>query len=99
LFTYIAAMAAESLLVLWLPVIALQLLLLGPLAEELCWRGYALDALQEKWGALVSSLVLGFFWPLWHLPLVLPVLPRFLPCYKSVGNRWGELHASEFPFS
>ena len=41
----------------------------GPLAEELGWRGYALDILQKKWNALNSSLILGFFWAIWHFPL------------------------------
>lgn len=68
-FPYLAALAGEPLLVLWLPVIALQVLLLGPLSEELGWRGYALDVLQAKWSPLVSSLVVGLFWSVWHLPL------------------------------
>ncbi len=41
----------------------------GPLPEELGWRGYALDQLQARWSALVSSLILGAIWALWHLPL------------------------------
>jgi membrane protease YdiL (CAAX protease family) len=41
----------------------------GPLAEELGWRGYALDPLQHRWNALTSSLFLGLMWGLWHLPL------------------------------
>lgn len=45
------------------------MLLGGPLAEELGWRGYVLEPLQEKWGKLRASLILGFFWVLWHLPL------------------------------
>jgi membrane protease YdiL (CAAX protease family) len=40
-----------------------------PFLEELGWRGYVLDRLQDKWSALVSSLVLGVIWSLWHLPL------------------------------
>ena len=40
----------------------LMLLVIGPLAEEFGWRGYVLDQLQSKWGALVSNLILGVFW-------------------------------------
>jgi membrane protease YdiL (CAAX protease family) len=41
---------------------------LFPFIEELGWRGYLLDRLQEKYSALVSSLILGILWSLWHLP-------------------------------
>jgi membrane protease YdiL (CAAX protease family) len=41
---------------------------LFPFIEELGWRGYVLDRLQEKHNALISSLILGFVWSLWHLP-------------------------------
>ena len=41
----------------------------GPLGEEFGWRGFALDRLQNKWNALVASLVLGIIWAAWHLPL------------------------------
>ncbi len=44
-------------------------LLFGPLPEEPGWRGYALEGLQVRWGPLLSSLVLGLVWALWHLPL------------------------------
>jgi membrane protease YdiL (CAAX protease family) len=47
----------------------LPLVILGPLSEEIGWRGYALDRLQTKWSALTSSLILGLGWGLWHLPL------------------------------
>jgi uncharacterized protein len=41
----------------------------GPFPEELGWRGYILDRLQEKWSALKSSLILGAIWAIWHTPL------------------------------
>lgn len=42
----------------------------GPLQEEFGWRGYALPRLQSCFSPLMSSLVVGFFWWLWHLPAV-----------------------------
>ncbi len=47
----------------------IPLIILGPLSEEIGWRGYALDRLQTKWNPLNSSLLLGFIWGLWHGPL------------------------------
>ena len=39
-----------------------------PFIEELGWRGYVLDRLQENRSALASSLILGVVWSVWHLP-------------------------------
>jgi membrane protease YdiL (CAAX protease family) len=51
----------------------LPFLILGPLSEEIGWRGYALGRLQTRWNALISSLIIGLVWALWHLPLFLMV--------------------------
>ena len=51
----------------------LPLLFIGPLSEEIGWRGYALGRLQTRWNALTSSLIVGLVWALWHLPLFMMV--------------------------
>ena len=53
--------------------IFLPLLIIGPLSEEIGWRGYALERLQTRWNALTSSLMVGLVWALWHLPLFMMV--------------------------
>jgi len=39
--------------------------------EDLGWRGFMLPLLQERYGAFVSSLLVGVAWAGWHLPLFL----------------------------
>jgi uncharacterized protein len=38
------------------------------IGEELGWRGFALPKLQKNFSPLISSLILGAFWAVWHLP-------------------------------
>ena len=39
------------------------------IGEEIGWRGDALPKLQAGYSALISSLIIGLLWALWHLPL------------------------------
>ena len=36
------------------------------ISEELGWTGYAIDPLQERFGALPAAILLGLFWAVWH---------------------------------
>jgi membrane protease YdiL (CAAX protease family) len=60
-------------------------LFFGPVPEELGWRGYALDGLQAKYNALVSSLILGVLWTIWHVPLF------FIPKSYQSGLLFGTI--------
>ena len=40
----------------------------GGLGEEIGLRGFALECLQTRHSPLKASLILGFWWGLWHLP-------------------------------
>jgi membrane protease YdiL (CAAX protease family) len=44
-------------------------LLGGPLQEEPGWRGFVLPRLQVLYNPIVASIILGFLWQLWHIPL------------------------------
>ena len=45
-----------------------NLLVTGPLGEELGWRGFALPRLLDRFSPFRASLILGIIWGIWHLP-------------------------------
>ncbi len=64
-------------------VTALFLLLIGPLPEEIGWRGYLLDRLLPRLGVVVASLTLALIWWSWHIPLHL--LPGYFDAFEGGG--------------
>ena len=44
---------------------------IAAIGEELGWSGYAIDPLQDRFGALGGALLLGVVWTVWH---VIPLL-------------------------
>ena len=63
-------------------------LLFGPLPEEIGWRGYGLAGLQTRYSAIQSSLIVGFFWVIWHMPLFLTKDSAFAAAYPIVSLRF-----------
>jgi membrane protease YdiL (CAAX protease family) len=41
----------------------------GPLWEEIAWRAFALRKLESRYSALVSAVIIGVYWAVWHIPL------------------------------
>jgi len=48
--------------------------------EELGWRGTLLPELQKKYNNIVSTIIVGAIWGIWHLPYF------YLPGTSSFGN-------------
>ena len=53
------------------PFILFVVFFIAAIGEELGWSGYAIDPLQDRFGALGGALLLGVVWAVWHfIPLL-----------------------------
>jgi len=52
----------------------------GAFFEEPGWRGFALPRLQQRYGSLWGTLILGVLWAFWHLPVFL------VPGFNGAGT-------------
>jgi membrane protease YdiL (CAAX protease family) len=53
----------------YLAPLLLMNLFLGPLGEELGWRGFFGPLLEKRFGIIGAAFVVGFVWAIWHGPL------------------------------
>jgi len=51
-----------------LPIYWLINIFFGGGQEEIGWRGYIMPRLENKFGYLIGSLLLGIIWACWHIP-------------------------------
>ncbi|MBD2357993.1 CPBP family intramembrane metalloprotease [Tolypothrix sp. FACHB-123] len=58
----------------WLGLIIAMFLDAGGLFEENGWRGFALPILQKRFRPVQASIILGFFWSMWHIPVKINLL-------------------------
>ncbi|MEO1418697.1 MAG: CPBP family intramembrane glutamic endopeptidase [Bacteroidota bacterium] len=49
---------------------------IGPVGEEIGWRGYLLERMLQKYSPLQTNVTLGGIWAFWHLPIIL-FFPEF----------------------
>jgi membrane protease YdiL (CAAX protease family) len=56
--------------------------LIGPLPEEIGWRGYLLDQLHTRWSALLAGLFVGLLNWIWHYPLFF--LPGYADAFRAI---------------
>lgn len=64
----LASPVARVVAVPWVALVGMNLVM-GPLGEELGWRGYLLPRLIPSLGWVGAALAVGVIWALWHLPL------------------------------
>lgn len=81
----IAAVSRWALLLsTFLPLVVFGIII-PSIAEEPGWRGFALPRLQQNYGPVVGSLILGSLHGLWHLPALMTInfgplpLANYLP--------------------
>jgi membrane protease YdiL (CAAX protease family) len=43
------------------------IIIVGGVGEEICWRSFLQTTLERKHSVLVSSIIVGIMWGLWHI--------------------------------
>jgi len=63
----------EALMLFASPVVLLHFVT-GPIGEELGWRGYLLPRMLDFMPPVKASLIVGFIWSIWHVPLYIGLI-------------------------
>lgn len=59
---------------------------IGGTGEELGWSGHAIDPMQNRWGTVKASIILGVLWAIWHsIPLVQTGNPASWVVWQTLG--------------
>ena len=48
-----------------------MLFFIGAMCEEIGYMGYAIDPMQERFGALKARILMGILWAIWHYPSII----------------------------
>jgi uncharacterized protein len=58
---------------------------IGAIAEEIGYMGYAIDPLQDRFGALKAAIFIGIPWAIWHYPSIIQ------QGHNAIWIAWGTL--------
>ena len=80
---------------------AVFIILTASFAEELGWRGFALPRLQQRYGPVMGTVILGTLHGLWHLPAFFTLVlgPFSFPYYVGFLYRRDCRHRFSTPGS
>lgn len=56
--------------------IAFVMFFFSALTENIGWMGYAFEPMSKRWGVFKSTMLLGIFWGLWHVPMLFFSMPK-----------------------
>jgi len=70
-FENINAILAFVILILFVGIVGIIPSALSALGEEIGWRGFLVPELYKSQGFTKTSLISGFIWGVWHLPILL----------------------------
>lgn len=54
---------------LYFAILSLPIMIIGGGFEEIGWRGFLQPSLEKRFSPLISSLIVGIVWAIWHAPL------------------------------